>query len=70
MGKVMTLVSMALFLGTTTAAVAETREPGTRPLTRAERTAECRREAAEKKFGIHFIQRNRFMRICMARRRG
>lgn len=33
---------------------------------RAAKRADCRRQAKAKKFGIHLIQRNRFMRKCMA----
>jgi hypothetical protein len=31
------------------------------------KNAECKRQASAKKFGIHFIQRNRWIKECIAR---
>jgi hypothetical protein len=31
------------------------------------KNAECKRQATAKKFGIHFIQRNRWIKECIAR---
>jgi hypothetical protein len=43
------------------------RERASARAAKAQKEASCRREARAKRFGIHLVQRHRFMKECMAR---
>jgi hypothetical protein len=66
MSKIVILV-MAAAIGSLIGTTPTVTAAATRDSVYDKKNAECKRQASAKKFGIHFIQRNRWIKECIAR---
>jgi hypothetical protein len=66
MSKIIALMTAAA-IGSAIVSAPTVTSAAAKPSVYDAKNAECKRQAKAKKFGIHFIQRNRWINECIAR---